>query len=177
MSENREANYQGVFDGTVGFGDRPAVIVIDFTLAYTTPGEPLYAEGVVSAVEETVTLIDAARLARVPVIFTKVIYHPSMLDGALFVKKVPVLQTLVPGEPHGRDRPTRGAPARRTRHRQAVSVVLLRHAADGGADRARHRHAGADGLLHIGLRARQRRRRAAIWPARHRSARMRGRPP
>ncbi len=99
MSETREKNYEGVFDGKVGFGSRPAVIVIDFTRAYTTPGEPLFAKGVVSAVDETVCLLEAARAARVPVIYTKVMYHPSLIDGALFVKKVPVLQTLVPGEP------------------------------------------------------------------------------
>ena len=99
MSVSREDNYAGVFNGKVGFGDRPAVIVIDFTNAYTTKGSPLFAEGVVSAVKETVGLLDAARAARVPIIFTKVMYHPSLIDGGLFVKKVPVLQTLVPGEP------------------------------------------------------------------------------
>ena len=99
MSENRESNYAGVFDGDVGFGGRPAVIAIDFTKAYTTKGSPLYADGVVSAVSESVELLSAARRARVPVIYTKVMYHPSGIDGGLFVKKVPFLRTLVPGEP------------------------------------------------------------------------------
>ena len=35
---NRDDNYSGVFDGAVGFGKRPAVLVIDFIRAYTTPG-------------------------------------------------------------------------------------------------------------------------------------------
>lgn len=99
MSENRESNYAGVFDGDVGFGDRPAVIAIDFTKAYTTKGSPLYADGVVSAVSESVELLSAARRAQVPVIYTKVMYHPSGIDGGLFVKKVPFLRTLVQGEP------------------------------------------------------------------------------
>ena len=99
MTETRESNYAGVFDGTIGFGERPAIIVIDFIRAYTTKGSPFYAEGVVSAVAESVELLKAARTAGVPVIYTKVLYHPTGRDGGLFVKKVPVLRTLVEGEP------------------------------------------------------------------------------
>ena len=98
MSESREQNYAGVFDTALGFGQRPAVIVIDFTYGYTTPGSPLYAEGVVRAVEASPPLLSAARRAGVPVIYTKVLYHPSGLDGGLFVRKVPFLRTLVEGE-------------------------------------------------------------------------------
>lgn len=99
MSATREENYRGVFDATTGFGTRPAVLVIDFTLAYTTPGSPFFAEGVVSAVRETVPLLAAARASGVPVLHTKVLYHPSGRDGGIFVQKVPALRKLVPGEP------------------------------------------------------------------------------
>lgn len=99
MNDSREDNYAGVFDGKIGFGDRPAVIAIDFTYAYTTPGSPLFAEGVVSAVAESVELLAAARRAHVPIIYTKVLYHPSGADGGVFVRKVPFLRKLVPGEP------------------------------------------------------------------------------
>lgn len=99
MSVSREQNYVGVFDGTVGFGVRPAVVVIDFTLAYTTPGSPFFAEGVVRAVRDTVPLLAAARAAGIPVIHTKVMYHASGADGGWFVRKVPALRKLVPGEP------------------------------------------------------------------------------
>ena len=99
MSVSREDNYTGVFDGKVGYGRNPAVVVIDFTLAYTTPGSPFFAEGVVRAVADTVPLLDAARTAGIPVIHTKVMYHPSGADGGWFVRKVPALRKLVPGEP------------------------------------------------------------------------------
>lgn len=99
MNDSREDNYAGVFDGKIGFGDRPAVIAIDFTYAYTTPGSPLFADGVVSAVAESVELLAAARRAHVPIIYTKVLYHPSGADGGVFVQKVPFLRKLVPGEP------------------------------------------------------------------------------
>ncbi|MGE0733651.1 MAG: isochorismatase family protein [Alphaproteobacteria bacterium] len=93
------SNYRGVFDGRIGFGARPAVLVIDFIKAYTTPGAPLFAAGVVVAVKETVALLAAARRAHVPIIYTKVLYHPNGMDGGMFVKKVPVLRSMVEGEP------------------------------------------------------------------------------
>ena len=99
MSVSREDNYTGVFDGKVGFGRNAAVVVIDFTLAYTTPGSPFFAEGVVRAVADTVPLLQAARAAGIPVIHTKVMYHPSGADGGWFVRKVPALRNLVAGEP------------------------------------------------------------------------------
>ena len=99
MSENREQNYEGVFDTNIGFGNRPAVIVIDFIKAYTTKGAPFFGQGVVDAVEHSVPLLAAARSAKVPIIYTKVLYHPSGMDGGLFVKKVPALRALVDGEP------------------------------------------------------------------------------
>ncbi|MEJ5224930.1 MAG: N-carbamoylsarcosine amidohydrolase, partial [Anaerolineales bacterium] len=91
--------YQGVFDGRIGFGSRPAVLVIDFINAYTTPGSPLYAPDVVTAVRETVDLLALARCKDVPVIYTKVLYNKNYRDGGIFVQKVPVLKTLVEGEP------------------------------------------------------------------------------
>lgn len=93
------ANYRGVFDNRIGFGVSPAVLVIDFINAYTTPGAPLYAEGVVKAVAETVDLLAAARRAQVPIVYTRVFYHPSGVDGGIFTRKVPVLRKMVRGEP------------------------------------------------------------------------------
>ncbi len=92
-------NYQGVFDGHIGFGHKPALLIVDFINAYTTPGSPLYAPDVVTAVAETVDLLNLARQTAVPVIFTRVIYSRSGLDGGIFVQKVPVLRRMVEGEP------------------------------------------------------------------------------
>lgn len=99
MTESRQENYEGVFDTAIGFGTRPAVIVIDFVNAYTTEGAPFFGQGVVDAVDHSVPLLAAARTAKVPIIYTKVLYHPSGMDGGLFVKKVPALRALVAGEP------------------------------------------------------------------------------
>ena len=94
-----KANYSGVFDGRLGFGQKPAMLVVDFICAYTTVGSALYAPDVVTAVAETVDLLTLARQKDVPVIYTQVLYNKNGLDGGLFVQKVPVLRTMVPGEP------------------------------------------------------------------------------
>ena len=98
MTELSE-NYKGVFDGSVGFGAKPALIVIDFIKAYTTEGSPLYAEDVKEAVNNTVPLVKLAKHAEIPVIFTKVLYNKNLVDGGIFVKKVKALQNMIPGEP------------------------------------------------------------------------------
>jgi maleamate amidohydrolase len=92
-------SYRGVFDGQVGFGTRPALLLVDFVRAYTTPGEKLYAPDVARAAEATVTLLAAARARAVPVLFTRVLYHASGRDGGMFVRKVPLLRSFVATNP------------------------------------------------------------------------------
>lgn len=97
-TESLQQNYAGVFDGRLGFGKKPAVLVVDFINAYTTLGSPLYASPVVEAVAETVAVLDLARAKGVPVLYTRVLYNRSGKDGGLFVQKVPVLRAMVEGE-------------------------------------------------------------------------------
>ncbi|MCP5101196.1 MAG: isochorismatase family protein [Chloroflexi bacterium] len=99
MSDSLQENYSGVFDGRLGFGKKTAVLVIDFINAYTTPGAALYAPDVCTAVSETVGLLTLARKKDVPVIYTRVLYNKNGLDGGIFVQKVPILRTMVAGEP------------------------------------------------------------------------------
>ena len=99
MTNSLIQNYQGVFDGNLGFGSRPALLLVDFVRAYTTPGSALYAPDVAAAAQETVSLLYAARLKQIPVVYTKVLYNPNFKDGGLFVRKIPALKMLVAGEP------------------------------------------------------------------------------
>jgi maleamate amidohydrolase len=98
-SSDLKQNYSGVFDGQMGFGRAPAIIVVDFIRAYTEPGSPLYAPAVVEAVKATVPLLATARSKKAPVIYTRVLYNKNGLDGGLFVQKVPTLRRMVEGEP------------------------------------------------------------------------------
>eukprot|EP00929_Paragymnodinium_shiwhaense_P109927 TRINITY_DN76541_c0_g1_i1.p1 TRINITY_DN76541_c0_g1~~TRINITY_DN76541_c0_g1_i1.p1 ORF type:complete len:293 (+),score=65.66 TRINITY_DN76541_c0_g1_i1:80-958(+) len=95
-------NYKGLFDGGLGFGQKSAVIVIDFTKAYTTPGSKWYCGGkgfgVVDAVAETVDLLDLAREKKVPIFYTQVIYEHET-DGGVFTQKIPLLRTWTKDNP------------------------------------------------------------------------------
>lgn len=94
------ANYTGAFDGSLPFGKRPALIVIDMVEAYLQPGSPLYA-GVEDAVASAARLAAAARKVGAPVIFTNVEYQPGGADGGVFFRKVPALKVFEKGSPLG----------------------------------------------------------------------------
>jgi maleamate amidohydrolase len=99
IDESLRANYKGVFDGRIGFGRAPALLIVDFMRAYTTPGLPLYAPAVVDSVHATRPLLEHFRRQRRPVIFTRVAYSPSGVEGGVFVRKVPLLRSLTEGSP------------------------------------------------------------------------------
>ena len=88
------------FGGTLGCGDRPALALVDFVMAYLDPDAPLYA-GVESEVQVAAGLLAAARQAAIPIIFTRVEYLPGGADGGLFYKKVGALKCLDRGSPLG----------------------------------------------------------------------------
>ena len=79
------------FSGRVGWGRRPAVLVIDLVRAYTEPGGPFELPDSGPAVAATGKLVAAARTAGHPVLWTVVRYARGCADGGLFVRKVPAL--------------------------------------------------------------------------------------
>lgn len=88
------------FRARLGFRERPAVIVVDVCEAYLDPTSPLYA-AVEDVVEAVGRVVDAARLAAIPVIFTRVVYQPGGADGGIFYRKVPSLKIFEAGSPAG----------------------------------------------------------------------------
>ncbi len=100
MSKGLEENYRGAFDGALGFGQKPALILVDFVQAYFDPDSPLYA-GVEDALGSALRVRDAARAAGTPVIYTNVVYTPGGADGGVFYRKVPALSVFDAGNPLG----------------------------------------------------------------------------
>ena len=80
----------------VGFGRRPAIIVVDFMVGFTDTESPL-AGDLDGPLNETVRILTVARQRGVPVILTTVEYDPSLKDAGLFLRKVPSLSWLVTG--------------------------------------------------------------------------------
>ena len=75
-TDYREAGFMG----DLGFGDSPALVVVDFMVAYLDKESPFYA-GVESALESTARVLAAAHAAHIPVIFTRVVFTPGGVDG------------------------------------------------------------------------------------------------
>jgi len=100
VSQDLNENYRGAFDGSLGFGKKPALILVDFVQAYFEENSPLYA-GVDDALASALRIRDAARNAGVPVIYTNVVYQKGGIDGGVFFRKVPALAAFVEGNPLG----------------------------------------------------------------------------
>ena len=98
--DDRLANYAGTFDGHLAFGGHPALLVVDFVMAYLDPSSPLYA-GVDDALASNVRIVAVAREMGIPVIFTNVVYQPGGADGGLFYRKIPALKVFDAGSPLG----------------------------------------------------------------------------
>ena len=99
MTDELIENYRGAFDGSLGFGKAPALILVDFVEAYFSKDSPLYA-GVEDALSSALRVRDAARKAGVPVIYTNVVYQTGA-DGGAFFRKVPALEVFMAGNPLG----------------------------------------------------------------------------
>ena len=100
MADDLNENYKGAFDGSLGFGDKPALILVDLVRAYFDKDSPLYA-GVEDALASAIRIRDAARTAGVTVIYTNVVYKEDGSDGGVFYRKVPALSAFVKGNPLG----------------------------------------------------------------------------
>lgn len=102
MTGDRDANYRRAYGNRIGFGARPALILIDFVQAYFHTACELYAgAGVEAALAAALRLRHAARAQGVPVIYTNVVYHPSALDGGRFYQKARPLRYFLAGSPMG----------------------------------------------------------------------------
>ncbi len=100
MSDGLTENYRGAFDGSLGFGKAPALILVDFVEAYFNKDSPLYA-AVDDALSSALRIRDAARAAGIPVIYSNVVYEEGGADGGVFYRKVPALEVFVAGNPLG----------------------------------------------------------------------------
>jgi len=87
------------FHGRAGFGEKPALVVVDVNRGFTDPASPLVCklDGCVAAIAR---LLDAFRTAELPVIFTTVCYDDfGKQAAAVFLEKIPALTVLEPGSP------------------------------------------------------------------------------
>ncbi|MDA4846999.1 isochorismatase family protein [Hoeflea poritis] len=92
MSEQRVYERQG-YGGTVGFGNSPALLIVDFVNGFLDP-EQFGGGNIVEAAQKTTQLLAAARKADIPVIFTRVVYAEDGSDIGMFCRKATRLSLL-----------------------------------------------------------------------------------
>lgn len=100
MTEDLQQNYARAFGKTVGFGKRPALLLIDFVHGYFDRSCDLYA-GVEAELASALRIREAAHAAGLPVILTNVVYHPQAIDGGRFFQKSKPLRYFLAGNPMG----------------------------------------------------------------------------
>jgi maleamate amidohydrolase len=94
--ETREIYERARLGQSVPLGDRPAVLVVDFSRGFTDP-ECTMGSDLTREVEATSRVLVAAREAEIPVIFTTIGFEPNLKDGSLWLKKAAGLEELIVG--------------------------------------------------------------------------------
>jgi maleamate amidohydrolase len=97
----------------VGFGERPALLIVDLQNGFTDPESPVGDE-LDDVAAATASLLDVARRHELPIAFTAVGFHESRRDGETWLRKMPGLALLIEGthwcEIDERVKPARGEP-------------------------------------------------------------------
>ena len=92
------------FGWSLGWGRRPALVVVDLARAYFTPGSDLDL-GSRTCLDSAARVLAAARAGGHPVVHTRVAYAEGGIDGGLFFRKVRGLRHFVAGDPLGEAMP------------------------------------------------------------------------
>ena len=99
MSEIEVYERQG-FGHSSGFGNSPALLIIDFVAGFCDPDQ--YGGGnILPAVAHTKVLLQAVRKQKLPIAYTRIVYAPDGSDTGSFCLKVPGLDQFTEDSPAG----------------------------------------------------------------------------
>ena len=99
-SDSADSNYTQVYGHRIGFGKRPALLLVDFVAAYFDESCDLYAD-VDDALAAAIRVLDEARKASIPVVYTNVVYQGAGADGGRFFEKAKPLRHFIKDSPLG----------------------------------------------------------------------------
>jgi nicotinamidase-related amidase len=92
-----DMQFEGFGQRGGGVGRRPALVIIDMNNGFTDPASPLVCE-LDDTIDAIRTLLEAARRAEIPIVFTTVSYgEGDKVTAKSFIEKVPALLTLAAG--------------------------------------------------------------------------------
>jgi nicotinamidase-related amidase len=98
LDRTRAAYRLSGIGGRVGFGNRPALLIVDFQRGFTDPSCPVGGE-LSLEIAATSTLLTAARQKHLPIAFTAVGFDSSGRDAATWLRKMPGLAVLIENTP------------------------------------------------------------------------------
>ncbi len=96
MADDLEIYRKQGFGNRIGFGESPALIVVDFINAFND-ADMFGGGGIQSAIDRTEELLGLARHLDLPVAFTTHTYAADRSEDGIFNMKSPGLRDLVPG--------------------------------------------------------------------------------
>jgi len=101
--QSQDANYADTgFNLRLGFGRRPALVLIDLVQAYFVEGSPLYHPLFGPSLQASLRLKAAARAAGIPVVLTRLDVQRGGVGGGVFFEKIRRgLLCFEPGNPLG----------------------------------------------------------------------------
>lgn len=102
-NQSLDENYADTgFNERLGFGKRPALLMIDVVQAYFVEGSPLYHPLFAPSLASSLRLKQAARQADIPVALTRVEVQRGGVGGGVFFEKIRhSLLSFEPGNPLG----------------------------------------------------------------------------
>lgn len=96
MTDDLDIYEKQGFGNRIGFGRRPALLVIDFINAFND-ADQFGGGNIQSAIDHTAELLDIARHLELPICFTTHVYAADGSDDGIFNLKSPGLRKLEPG--------------------------------------------------------------------------------
>lgn len=99
MSSNKKDKIyeRAGMDNLIGYGEKPALLVVDLQKGFTDPDSPLGGD-LTTVVDRTNHLLEAAHQSEVPVVFTRIVTnHPETADLGIWGKKISTLDVLESG--------------------------------------------------------------------------------
>lgn len=103
-TDYRATSSAGGFGNRIGWGARPALLLIDICKAYFTSGSPLDTSANPSSTNSLKVverLLAAARASKIPIIWTTIRYRNDMKDAGLFYAKAKPLEIWREGDTSG----------------------------------------------------------------------------
>ncbi|HUS55391.1 MAG TPA: isochorismatase family protein [Thermohalobaculum sp.] len=81
------------FGGSLGFGERPALLIVDFVNGFADP-EMFGGGNIRDAISRTEALLAACRARSVPIAFTRIVYASDGSESGAWIRKAPRLAEL-----------------------------------------------------------------------------------